>query len=150
MIPAHTPTTGTGLTGEWLLGPFGALRADFNLTPRDIVVRDAVAAWETVRDLLTVPTPHPSPLDAPRRSRSVRRLHGLPVAIAGHAVLADADRVFYQGPGWLAQLVAGLREPHLGVVPTDDTGHHLDALVVREAGVIIAVVGLRRLNAPTD
>jgi len=144
----HVPTESTGLTGEWYLGPFGALRVDFNLTPRDIVPRVPPAeAWAVVRDLLTCPTSDPKPLEAPRRWRSHRRLHGRPVFLDGLTVLADADTVFYSAPAFVAKLLETLRDPGCGVLVTDDTGSHADVLVVREAGQVVAVVTLRRLNA---
>jgi len=160
----HTPNAGTGLTGEWYVGLFGALRVDFGLTPRNIVTSDAEHAWQVVRDLVTVAVEDPGPLEPGRRMSSLRSVHGIAslgdgspnantraegseyVAITDLSVVVDADRTFYRAPGWVARLVAGLKEPRLGIAVMDDTGHHQDALIVHEAEAIIAIVGLRRLS----
>lgn len=137
---------GTGLTGDWFLGPVGGVRMDLGVCPPDIVVRDPAAAWSIVRDLLTAVPKKKTALEAPRRWRAARSVHGRPVRHGGAVVLADADGYLYAAPSWLGRVLLACPDARLGVLPTEDTHHHQDVLVVRQRGDVVAFVGVRRLG----
>lgn len=141
----HAPNAGTGLTGEWLLGPAGGVRVDLAICPPDIEVADADAAWEVVRDLLSAVPTDRELLEAPRRWRSTRAVHAGPVRHGHDAIICDKDRVIYAAPVWALRAAQG-EDIDLGVLVTDDTHHHQDVLVVRRRREIVAFAGLRRLS----
>jgi len=141
----HTPNAGTGLSGEWLLGPSGGVRVDLAICPPDIEVTDPDAAWETVRDLLSAVPEKREPLEGPRRWRSTRGVHVSPVRHGDDAILTDQDRVAYSAPEWVLR-VAVDDAVTFGVLVTDDTHHHLDVLVMRRRDEVVAFAALRRLS----
>jgi len=145
-VNAPIPTTGTGLKGDWLLGPHGGVRVDLGVRPPGLIACCCAATWATVRDLLTTPVEDPEPLEAPRRWRSVRTVAAGPVRHDSEAVFADADKCIYSAPRWLLAAVSACKDAGLGVLVTEDTGHHQDVLVVRQGGDVVAFVGVRRLE----
>jgi len=144
-VTIHTPNAGTGLSGEWLLGPSGGVRVDLCACPDNIVVDDRDKAWATVRDLLSAAVVDPEPLAPVRRWRSTRALHAGPVRHHPDAIVVDKDCAVYAAPLWV-MTVAQDDSVDFGVLVSEDTGLSDGLLVMRRVDEVVAFSTLRRLT----
>lgn len=140
------PAMSTGLSGQWYVSPSGACRTDVGVVPGSCIETPAEDTWRQVRDMLTTQVESPGPLQPSRRWRSHRKVCAGPVRLSPWSVLVDADCAAYRAPMWLCDVVGGIDEPQVVVLPAEDQPSGLAVALVSDSTGPVSLCALVRLQ----